>query len=155
MPAQRPVQGTRSTQGGAPRRAPQKKKRNLAARIGIGILKFIAVCMCLAIILGSVAAVLLSMYIVKATADDATLINLDDLELAYTSIVYYKNTNADGQEEWLEYQRLDSPEENRIWVDLAASARTCSMPSSPSRTSSSTPTPASTSSARCSPRSMR
>ena len=120
MPAQRPVQGTRSTQGGAPRRAPQKKKRNLAARIGIGILKFIAVCMCLAIILGSVAAVLLSMYIVKATADDATLINLDDLELAYTSIVYYKNTNADGQEEWLEYQRLDSPEENRIWVDLGS-----------------------------------
>ncbi|MEG1872751.1 MAG: transglycosylase domain-containing protein, partial [Ruthenibacterium sp.] len=41
------------------------------------------------------------------------------IKLTFTSIVYYKNINASGQEEWLEYQRLDSPEQNRIWVDWA------------------------------------
>lgn len=79
-------------------------------------MKFIAVCLCLAILGGSVVAVALSMYVVKETANDEELLNLDDLKLNYTSIVYYPSTNADGQEEWIEYKRLDSPIQNRIWV---------------------------------------
>ncbi|MEG0911669.1 MAG: hypothetical protein RSF70_08825, partial [Ruthenibacterium sp.] len=84
----------------------------------MGFLKFIAVCMCFGIIATSVVAVMLSMYIVKATANDDTVINLEDLKLSYTSIIYYKDIDANGKEQWLEYQRLDSPEENRIWVDF-------------------------------------
>ncbi|MEG1381025.1 MAG: transglycosylase domain-containing protein [Ruthenibacterium sp.] len=101
-------------------RAPQKKQKkgSLGKRMLMGFLKFIAVCMCFGIIATSVVAVMLSMYIVKATANDDTVINLEDLKLSYTSIIYYKDIDANGKEQWLEYQRLDSPEENRIWVDF-------------------------------------
>lgn len=74
--------------------------------------------MCLVIIGGSVVAVMLSMYIVKATANDDTILDLRNLELAYTSIIYYRNINENGEEEWPEYQRLDSPIENRIWKNI-------------------------------------
>lgn len=100
------------------RRAAPKKKRNIFARIGIGFMKFIAVCLSLGIIGGSVVAVMLSMYVVSATANDDALLDLTDLKLAYTGIVYYRDINENGEEEWREYQRLDSPVENRIWVTL-------------------------------------
>lgn len=83
-------------------------------------MKFIAVCLCIGIIGSSVVAVMLSMYIVKATQDDGQLLDLDSLKLTYTSFIYSKNINAEGQEEWPEYQRLDSPEQNRVWVDWPA-----------------------------------
>ncbi len=113
--AQQPV---RKAQGSGGRRK-QKKEGSLGKRIVLGFFKVIAVCLCLGIILTSVAAVGLSMYIVKATENDDTLINLEDLKLSYTSIIYYKDTDENGEEVWLEYQRLDSPDENRIWVDFA------------------------------------
>lgn len=96
----------------------KKKKQSTAKRIWFGFLRFIAVCMCLGIIAVSIASVLLSMYVVKATANDDTLLDLENIAQSYTSIIYYKSTNAEGQDEWLEYQTLDSPDENRIWKDL-------------------------------------
>lgn len=113
--AQQPV---RKAQGSSGKRK-KEKEGSLGKRILMGFLKFIAVCLCLGIILTSVAAVGLSMYIVKATENDDSVINLEDLKLSYTSIIYYKDTDANGEESWLEYQRLDSPDENRIWVDYA------------------------------------
>lgn len=90
------------------------------ARIGFGFLRLIAVCLCLGVIGISVLSVLLSLYVVKATADDDELLNLDELALAYTSIVYYKEVDpATGQVKWPEYQKLDSPTENRIWAPLS------------------------------------
>ncbi len=60
---------------------------------------------------------MLSLYIVEATASDDALLDLENIKLAYTSFIYYKDANEQGQEEWVLYQSLDSPEENRVWVD--------------------------------------
>ncbi len=95
----------------------KKKKKNIFLRIIIFIFKFIAVCICLGIITASTIAIMLSLYIVEATAGDDALLDLENLKLAYTSFIYYKDVNEQGQEEWVLYQSLDSPEENRVWVD--------------------------------------
>lgn len=97
------------------------KQRSTGARIFFGFLRFVAVCLCLGIMAASVGSVLLSLYVVKATANDSELLNLDELELAYTSKVFYREVNpVTGQENWPEYQTLESPTENRIWVDSDA-----------------------------------
>ena len=44
--------------------------------------------MCLGIIAVSIASVLLSMYVVKATANDDTLLDLENIAQSYTSIIY-------------------------------------------------------------------
>lgn len=116
--AQRPAQGApRGAQGsGGPRR--NKKKKMTAGRVLGAIMRFIASCLCVCIILGSVAAVAVSMYVVKETQGDSDLLDLTQLELAYTTIIYSQQINEQGQPEWVEYQRLQSPEENRIWKPL-------------------------------------
>ncbi len=86
-------------------------------RILIFIFKFISVCVCLGVITFSTIAILLSLYIVETTAGDDELLDLENIKLAYTSFIYYKDINEQGQEEWVLYQSLDSPEENRVWVD--------------------------------------
>ena len=116
--AQRPAQGApRGAQGsGGPRR--NKKKKMTAGRVLGAIMRFIASCLCVCIILGSVAAVAVSLYVVKETQGDSDLLDLTQLELAYTTIIYSQQINDQGQPEWVEYQRLQSPEENRIWKPL-------------------------------------
>ena len=59
-----------------------------------------------------------SLYVVKETQGDSDLLDLTQLELAYTTIIYSQQINDQGQPEWVEYQRLQSPEENRIWKPL-------------------------------------
>lgn len=68
-----------------------------------------AACVCLGVMVASVVAVLLSMYVVKSTAADAQLLDLDELKLAETTIIYDRN----GEE----YARL-SGENNRVWANL-------------------------------------
>ena len=116
--AQRPAQGApRGAQGsGGPRR--NKKKKMTAGRVLGAIMRFIASCLCVCSILGSVAAVAVSLYVVKETQGDSDLLDLTQLELAYTTIIYSQQINDQGQPEWVEYQRLQSPEENRIWKPL-------------------------------------
>ena len=116
--AQRSAQGApRGAQGsGGPRR--NKKKKMTAGRVLGAIMRFIASCLCVCIILGSVAAVAVSLYVVKETQGDSDLLDLTQLELAYTTIIYSQQINDQGQPEWVEYQRLQSPEENRIWKPL-------------------------------------
>lgn len=116
--AQRPAQGApRGAQGsGGPRK--NKKKKMTAGRVLGAIMRFIASCLCVCIILGSVAAVAVSLYVVKETQGDSDLLDLTQLELAYTTIIYSQQINDQGQPEWVEYQRLQSPEENRIWKPL-------------------------------------
>ena len=85
--AQRPAQGApRGAQGsGGPRR--NKKKKMTAGRVLGAIMRFIASCLCVCIILGSVAAVAVSLYVVKETQGDSDLLDLTQLELAYTTII--------------------------------------------------------------------
>lgn len=60
------------------------------------------------------AMVALAMYLVDVTADDGDSLNLTNLQLSLTSIIYYQDSETG---EYLEYQRIDGSE-NRIWVDL-------------------------------------
>lgn len=64
---------------------------------------------------GSLVAVALSLYIVKVTANDDNFLNLTNIKLNYTSIIYYTDSETG---ETKEYQRLANDSENRIWVDL-------------------------------------
>lgn len=97
-------------QPGAP--APKNKKKPKKRRSIIGmIFSFIGCVLCLCIMAASVGGVLLSMYIVQVTADDAETLDLDNQKNRQTSIVYDINGN--------EYASL-SRNENRIWRELSA-----------------------------------
>ena len=97
-------------QPGAP--APKNKKKPKKRRSIIGmIFSFIGCMLCLCIMAASVGGVLLSMYIVQVTADDAETLDLDNQKNRQTSIVYDINGN--------EYSSL-SRNENRIWRELSA-----------------------------------
>lgn len=107
--------GVKTTAGatgkpGAP--APKNKKKPKKRRSIIGmIFSFIGCMLCLCIMAASVGGVLLSMYIVQVTADDAETLDLDNQKNRQTSIVYDINGN--------EYASL-SRNENRIWRELSA-----------------------------------
>ncbi|MBQ9844587.1 MAG: penicillin-binding protein [Oscillospiraceae bacterium] len=85
-----------------------------------GIIKTIiywcCVLACLGVMLGSVAAVWLASYLVNATKDDDRFLNLNDVKLAYTTILYAEDPENPGQ--YIEYHRLRNDTENRVWVDL-------------------------------------
>jgi len=108
-----------------PQSAPKKKKKRRKRGGGLtvgsvigGFFRFVACCICLGIIAVSVAAVAVSMFVVRETQNDGDLLDLTKLELAYTTIIYRTQINEQGQPEYVEYQRLQSPEENRIWKPL-------------------------------------
>ena len=65
---------------------------------------------------GSVAAVWLASYLVDATKEDDRFLNLNDVKLAYTTILYAEDPANPGQ--YVEYHRLRNDTENRVWVDL-------------------------------------
>ena len=65
---------------------------------------------------GSVAAVWLASYLVDATKEDDRFLNLNDVKLAYTTILYAEDPENPGQ--YVEYHRLRNDTENRVWVDL-------------------------------------
>lgn len=107
------TEGVKTTAGatgqpGAP--APKKKPKKRRSIIGM-IFSFIGCMLCLCIMAASVGGVLLSMYIVQVTADDAETLDLDNQKNKETSIIY--DINVD------EYATL-SRNENRIWRDLSA-----------------------------------
>ncbi len=68
---------------------------------------------CFGVIAGSIVAVMVSLYVVEATAEDDTLLDLGSLKLSYTTILYAKNPSTG---EYEEYERLVD-DENRIWVN--------------------------------------
>lgn len=99
-----------TSQPGAP--APKNKKKPKKRRSIIGmIFSFIGCMLCLCIMAASVGGVLLSMYIVQVTADDAETLDLDNQKNRQTSLIYDINGN--------EYASL-SRNENRIWRELSA-----------------------------------
>lgn len=113
---QRGAQGERQASASAAKtnRSKSKSGKSTAKRIGIAILRFIAACFCIGVMLVSVLAVLVSLYLVDVTQNDDQLLDLNNLKLSYSSTVYVKDT-ATG--EWVEYQKLVG-EENRVWKDL-------------------------------------
>ncbi len=103
--AKKPDGTNKSTQGSTKK----KSKGSIIKKIGywIGILT------CFGIIAGSCVAIALTLYLVDVTKNDD--INLTNLELSFTSTIYYQDSETG---EYLEYQKLGG-EEKRTWVALA------------------------------------
>ncbi|MEG2053378.1 MAG: biosynthetic peptidoglycan transglycosylase, partial [Oscillospiraceae bacterium] len=106
-------QSSRGNAGGST--PPHKNKKSSGKGIVFGILRFIGCCICLGIMLVSVAAVMISLYLVDVTQDDDILLDLNNLKLSYSSGIYVKDT-ATGEQ--IEYQKLVG-KENRVWKDLS------------------------------------
>ncbi len=96
----------------APAGVPKKKKKRRRFRLHPFrfLFSLIGCILCLFVMLGSVAGVLLAMYVVQVTADDDELLDLDSYQLAQTSIVY--DMNGDEYATW-------NGNSNRIWKPLA------------------------------------
>lgn len=91
-----------------------KPKKSTGKAILFGFLRFIAVCMCLGIIAVSAVAVLLSLYVVEATANDGALLDLDNLKLSYTTVIKVLDRETN---QWVDDRRLVGAE-NREWITL-------------------------------------
>ena len=83
-------------------------------RIFKGFMKFVAACICLGVMVGSVLAVLLSLYAVEITANDAELLDLTNLELAQTSQLLARDHDTG---EWVVVEEWHDSND-REWVDL-------------------------------------
>ena len=95
--------------------APKKKKKpNLFLRMTKGFFKFVASCICLGVMVASVAAVIISLYAVRVTANDADLLDLTSLRLAETSHLMVQNRETGEWEEDVAWH----DDNNREWVDL-------------------------------------
>ena len=93
------------------RKQKSRKKKGKQLLIKSGLTVFLIGIMVIAIILGSVG-----IGIASFSANDEFMenINLDDLELNFTTTIYTQNESGD---DWVEYQRLHGTE-NRIWVGI-------------------------------------
>ena len=69
----------------------------------------------LATIAGCALVILGSVYLINVTKEDEQLLNLNKIELTYSSMLMVKQTNEAGELEWVEYQRIFGGE-NRIWL---------------------------------------
>ena len=111
--ATRPA-GQPAGEEGGERRPRNGKKQPRALRIFKGFMKFIAACICLGVMVGSVLAVLLSLYAVEITANDAELLDLNNLELAQTSQLLARDHDTG---EWVVTEEWHDSND-REWVDL-------------------------------------
>ncbi len=113
MPFLKPKDSKEGKPTGSPPAENGGKKKVHPALILLG--KILVVLMCLGVIAGSALGVFLSLYLVNATKNDDEMLNLNNLKLSFTTILYAKDEKT-GQ--FIEYQKLNG-EECRIWVDLA------------------------------------
>ncbi len=99
-----------------PESADTAKSKRKRGKFGVKtFLKVIGYLICIGVIVGSAALIALSSYLVKVTAEDDEMLNLTNLKLSFTSIIYCQNPETG---EYEEYQRLMGSDEKRIWVDL-------------------------------------
>ncbi|MFV0413268.1 MAG: transglycosylase domain-containing protein [Oscillospiraceae bacterium] len=114
QPGSGETQVLRAAGGGKKRR----KKKSVAGMVLAGVFKFLFVVFCLGLMAASVAAVKISEYMVEATANDDTMLDLESVKLNQTSFFYAlnpDNPNAEAEDDWQVYQELVGPE-HRIWV---------------------------------------
>ncbi len=101
---------SKKAENAKPNEAKKKKSsKSILKKIGY----WIGVLICVGIIAGSSIAIALTLYLVDATKEDD--INLTNLELSFTSTIYYQDKETG---EYLEYTKLGGTE-NRTWVSLA------------------------------------
>lgn len=90
------------------------KKESRGKRIFFRILRVIGCLVCLGIIALSIVGVLVSLYLVDVTQNDDELLDLSEIKLNYSSVIYYRDTETG---EWTEYQKLVG-EADRTWVEI-------------------------------------
>lgn len=100
----------------APREAQRPKKRRRKKRFNplVPIFKLIAVIMMIGIITGCIVASVLTVYVLN-TLDASDKVELDAVQMSFTTIIYAKNEDSD---DYFELQRVQN-NENRIWVDYS------------------------------------
>ncbi|MDL2215772.1 penicillin-binding protein [Ruminococcaceae bacterium OttesenSCG-928-N02] len=78
---------------------------------------WLGIMVCVGVMVMSVFGVGLTIYLVRVTENDDMMLNLSDIKLSFTTILYAQDEQTG---EWVEYQRLGSQEggESRVWVDL-------------------------------------
>ena len=97
---------------------PGRKKSVFVRVLGIlyGILwRTIIILGCLGVIAGCALVILGSTYLINVTKDDDQNLNLNNVELTYSSMLMVNQINEEGEEEWVEYQRIFGGE-NRVWL---------------------------------------
>lgn len=118
-----PAKKRTSTNGGAAAKAEKMPlKQRLSTPEGRKeVLKtcgwWLGMLICVGVIVASILGVILSIYLVNATENDDMMLNLNDIKLSFTTILYAQDEETG---DWVEYQRLGSQEggESRVWVDL-------------------------------------
>jgi penicillin-binding protein 1A len=94
---------------------PSKRRRRKPRYNPLGIFgRFFAVIVMVGIITGCIVASVLTIYVLN-TLDSSDRVELDNVKMSFTTILYAKKENS---EEYFELQRVQN-NENRIWVDYS------------------------------------
>ena len=104
------VENTRQSEKRPSKRRRRKPRYNPLAIFG----KFFAVIIMVGIITGCIVASVLTVYVLN-TLDASDRVELDNVKMSFTTIIYAKNENSD---DYFELQRVQN-NENRIWVDYS------------------------------------
>ena len=94
------------------KRKPSKKKSN--GELKSKLLRIFVILTSVMVILLSIIAVFVSIYVAKSTANDDQLLNLDNIKMSHSTIIYATDSQTGDISE---YARLVG-EEHRVWVDL-------------------------------------
>lgn len=130
---QQPVGSAQRQQQAAPSTTPApqdggKPKKEVKGRLRpwtivrvmlLNLFKALMVLLCIGLVTGSVVAVQLVQYVVDATENDETMLDLENRKINQTTFfMAYNpdNPNAREDNDYIEYQQL-SDNENRIWVN--------------------------------------
>ena len=95
----------------SPKPPKEKSKHPILRFIG----RTVATVLCLGIMLGSVVAVGMVLYVVQASANDGDLLDLDNIQLSQSSMVVAPAPDTGAQ---VEYATLRSSNSHRVWADL-------------------------------------
>ncbi len=104
------VESTRQSENRPSKRRRRKPRYNPLAIFG----RFFAVIIMVGIITGCIVASVLTVYVLN-TLDASDRVELDNVKMSFTTIIYAKQENSD---EYFELQRVQN-NENRVWVDYS------------------------------------
>ncbi len=96
-----------------PRQSTGKTILKVVLGVFVFIFRVIIIFGCIGVIIGSMLAVAVSLYVVEVTAEDEQKLDLGSIKLSYTTILYATSPETG---ESIEYVRLVG-DENRIWVN--------------------------------------
>ena len=93
---------------------PRKRRRRKRFNPFVPLFKLIAIIIMVGIITGCIVASVLTVYVLN-TLDASDRVELDEVKMSFTTIIYAKN---EGSDDYFELQRVQN-NENRIWVDYS------------------------------------